>query len=186
MNYQHIISFQGGYLAYDILENDLIITDIFSNRLIPLYFEGEIFIIKDNLKQYLYIENNKINFTYLKANSNIQVKINHNEINILGNNKFLQCYPNKDLRFNAEIADTWETFYLRPYNERNSSSQFEKDNFIIINRVNKSAIPKIIWIYWEQDEKPHLIKKCINRIELLNPEYKINILNKDNLHFLSI
>lgn len=43
-----------------------------------------------------------------------------------------------------------------------------------------SKIPNVIWTFWEGDES-ELIKKCIGSWKKYNPEYKIIVLNKQNL-----
>lgn len=39
-------------------------------------------------------------------------------------------------------------------------------------------IPKIIFIYWHNDEHPEIIKYNINKIKNLHPDYKVIVLNK--------
>lgn len=43
-----------------------------------------------------------------------------------------------------------------------------------------SKIPNVIWTFWDGDE-PELVKKCIGSWKKYNPEYKIIVLNKNNL-----
>lgn len=45
---------------------------------------------------------------------------------------------------------------------------------------NENKIPKIIWTYWDSDDLPEIVIKCINTWKKYNPNYKIIILNKNN------
>jgi hypothetical protein len=49
------------------------------------------------------------------------------------------------------------------------------DQFII------KEIPKIIWTYWDSEKLPDFIQKCVDKWRQLNPGWKINVLNPDNL-----
>jgi len=42
-------------------------------------------------------------------------------------------------------------------------------------------IPKIIWSYWDTEPIPELIQKCMDTWHKHNPEYKIVLLNKNNI-----
>lgn len=53
-------------------------------------------------------------------------------------------------------------------------------------RVNNSMytaqeIPKKIWTFWDSDEIPPFVQKCINTWRVNNPDYEVNVLNNDNL-----
>jgi hypothetical protein len=50
---------------------------------------------------------------------------------------------------------------------------FEENN-------DKNMIPKKIWTFWN-GEIPNVVNKCINTWKKYNPEYKITLLNKENL-----
>lgn len=43
------------------------------------------------------------------------------------------------------------------------------------------GIPKQIWTFWNSDDLPPFIKKCIHTWRLHNPDYKITILTPNNL-----
>jgi len=42
-------------------------------------------------------------------------------------------------------------------------------------------IPKIIWIYWEEEELPKLVQGFINKIKKLHIDYDIHVLSKSNI-----
>lgn len=42
----------------------------------------------------------------------------------------------------------------------------------------RDPIPKIIWIYWHDQDLPDLVSFCVARIRKLNPEYNVVLLNK--------
>ena len=42
-------------------------------------------------------------------------------------------------------------------------------------------IPKIIWTYWDSDDMPPFIKKCINNFKKFNPDWDLRILGKSEL-----
>ena len=45
-------------------------------------------------------------------------------------------------------------------------------------------LPKTIWIFWYQGffEAPDFVKKCIFSWQFRNPNYQINILDKNSVH----
>jgi hypothetical protein len=49
-----------------------------------------------------------------------------------------------------------------------------------INKSKKYEIPKKIWTYWDTEDLPETIQKCINNWHKLNPEYDIIVLNNQN------
>jgi hypothetical protein len=49
-------------------------------------------------------------------------------------------------------------------------------------KVNAEEIPKIIWLYWHDGDMPVICQQCIKRAERLNPDFKINIVGKENAH----
>ncbi len=76
-------------------------------------------------------------------------------------------------------------FYLKFFTDKRIYN-LEHDNLanpIIINPkcTNDIQIPKIIWIYWD-NELPELIQKCIKNTQKLNPSYQLIILNNANIH----
>lgn len=62
-------------------------------------------------------------------------------------------------------------------------SYHDEQNLVILNNVNlkPKKIPKIIWMYWEEDIIPIYIKKMIDNIRRLHPGHEIYILNKKTL-----
>lgn len=120
MAYQYLQSYHGGYLFYHKQKQQLVISDIHAKSLLPIHFvDSELFVINDSLKMYLECENEKVNLVYSKDNHTISAKFNgktNNTVNIFSAN-YLQCYPNRDLRFNAVEAREWECFYLKGYSD---------------------------------------------------------------------
>lgn len=59
---------------------------------------------------------------------------------------------------------------------------YRTENFEINNMFEStySKIPNVIWTFWDGEE-PELVKKCIGSWKKYNPEYKIIVLNKNNL-----
>ena len=43
------------------------------------------------------------------------------------------------------------------------------------------GIPKIIWTYWNTEELPEFIQKCIATVKKHNPSWQVNIVNDDNI-----
>ena len=65
---------------------------------------------------------------------------------------------------------------------------FYYENFITIlnNELDlgydeNSEIPKIIWSYWEGD-KMDVVENCIQSWKFYNPNYKLNVINKNNFN----
>lgn len=57
------------------------------------------------------------------------------------------------------------------------------ENFEInVDKKVTQKIPKVIWTYWESENLPEFIQGCIATWRKYNPDYKINILNKVNVH----
>lgn len=57
----------------------------------------------------------------------------------------------------------------------------EYRSLIFKSHRNYQCVPKQIWIFWDSEEIPEIITKCINRIKLLHPEYKLNLLDTKNI-----
>lgn len=47
--------------------------------------------------------------------------------------------------------------------------------------MNIKCIPKIIWTYWDSDEIPDIISKCIESWKRYNPDHQVVLLNKANV-----
>ncbi|MFD1771628.1 glycosyltransferase family 32 protein [Sphingobacterium suaedae] len=47
--------------------------------------------------------------------------------------------------------------------------------------TKSSAVPKVVWIYWEDDQLPDLIMGFVNDIMVKHPEYEINVLSRATL-----
>jgi len=47
---------------------------------------------------------------------------------------------------------------------------------------NNKTIPKKVWTFWDKEELPDLVEKCIQTWKTYNPDYSIIVLNKSNLH----
>ncbi len=45
----------------------------------------------------------------------------------------------------------------------------------------QKTVPKIIWTFWDSDDLPEIVQKCIDTWKKTNPEYKINIVSKNNI-----
>ena len=54
----------------------------------------------------------------------------------------------------------------------------DKENF-----DNNNPIPKKIWTFWDSDEVPSFIEKCIQTWKRHNPDFEIIILNNNNYHY---
>lgn len=46
---------------------------------------------------------------------------------------------------------------------------------------SRKTIPKIIWTFWDSNDIPDVVQKCIDTWKRTNPEYEINILSKENI-----
>ena len=46
--------------------------------------------------------------------------------------------------------------------------------------INKNRIPKVIYTFWDSDDLPPIIQKCIDTWKTNNPDYNINILSRNN------
>ncbi len=52
-----------------------------------------------------------------------------------------------------------------------------------LNASYEKVIPKIIWIYWDDEIiKSKTVKACVDNIRLLHPDYEIKMLNKNTVH----
>jgi mannosyltransferase OCH1-like enzyme len=50
-----------------------------------------------------------------------------------------------------------------------------------INTNNANEIPKLIWAFWDNDDIPITVQKCIDTWKKYNPDYKITIVSKKNI-----
>lgn len=56
--------------------------------------------------------------------------------------------------------------------------------WLLVSRRNEGfsqQIPKNIWTYWEDDNMPELVSRCVAKWREFNPDWTITILNKNNL-----
>ncbi len=76
-------------------------------------------------------------------------------------------------------------FFLNYFFLKDSVSYFsniQNGDIVILNKIEqKIDIPKIIWIFWYDDNIPELVQLCIDKIKKLHKNYEINILNKKNI-----
>lgn len=74
--------------------------------------------------------------------------------------------------------------YLLVKNFFEKGGESKNLNFIEINKTivkDKTIIPKIIWLYWEDAEIPDLVKLCYKSIKKHCQEYEVNFLNASNV-----
>lgn len=77
--------------------------------------------------------------------------------------------------------------YLNFENIEFNDSLFEEKIFSKGCVGKNISIPKIIWIFWAEPDLPKDISLCVNRIIDINPNYKVNVLNRNTLgHFVDI
>lgn len=54
-----------------------------------------------------------------------------------------------------------------------------------VNDFSKSThnnhVPKVLWAYWDSDNIPSIVQKCIDGWKQYNPDWKVVVLNKKNL-----
>ncbi|GBR01240.1 glycosyltransferase family 32 protein [Acetobacter oeni] len=56
------------------------------------------------------------------------------------------------------------------------------DNLVAgIKRKTTASIPKIVWFFWDKEEKPSLVSATIKRVQELNPDHEIRFLNNKNI-----
>ena len=69
-------------------------------------------------------------------------------------------------------------FYIYVFNIK-FLNNISIENF---EETSEKQIPKIIWSFWDKgaENSHHIVKKCINNWQKLNPTWKINILNDNN------
>jgi len=62
---------------------------------------------------------------------------------------------------------------------------FSLNNFILWGQgpENNYPIPKIIWIYWDPIKDSLLVDICIKQIQILHPDYKVNIINENTVSY---
>ncbi len=67
-------------------------------------------------------------------------------------------------------------------NSRNELPEYKGEHILNIKNKEtsfiKTGFPKIIWVYWEDEEIPEYIQKIINKTASLNKDYKLNLLHK--------
>ncbi|PNG99594.1 hypothetical protein TSOC_014623, partial [Tetrabaena socialis] len=59
--------------------------------------------------------------------------------------------------------------------------QFEMDQFGVENLDGTLQIPQRIWTYWDDDEIPPLVQRCIDSWRRFNPTFTITVLKKETL-----
>lgn len=104
-------------------------------------------------------------------------------------NRTVICSKNEKRHEDCKKTFYMTKFYLMFLNKLRSKNLKVNNyaNMLLLNQQrNVSPIPKIIWLYWE-DELPIFVQHCIDNIHSKNPEYVIHVLNPQNLqHFCDI
>lgn len=54
--------------------------------------------------------------------------------------------------------------------------------FPMIESMENMNIPKKIWTFWDSEEIPPIVQKCIDSWRTHNPDFQIIVLNKDNVY----
>lgn len=57
----------------------------------------------------------------------------------------------------------------------------DHSDIIFKESLIKKNIPKIVWMYWDNEEYPSFVKLCMDKIIKNNPDFVINIVNERNL-----
>lgn len=186
---KYLVSYHGNYVGYDRKLKKLIITDFFNENVSPVtYYNNKLIIFIKLLKHYLIYTTDTIEISIDEKMANIDITTFDDYIIIKAEEKYLRCDINKSIGFTANSAREWEFFYPNTYKQIDFG--FNKDEFLSINTAlitHVNEIPKIIWIYWEQQDRPDLVDKCINRAKSVNPNYDVRVLSKEGLNnYLSV
>jgi mannosyltransferase OCH1-like enzyme len=69
------------------------------------------------------------------------------------------------------------------YNEKETFESLDKLSIPEMT-VDKSPIPKIIWVFWDKPESqvPNLISKCYKIMKTFCQDYEFHHVNLENLH----
>jgi hypothetical protein len=123
--------------------------------------------------------------------NDVKLNIVGNYVSLVDENKGLYYSSRRNGAIYAmkDRWEKWEQFFLKPLDCYDKSSEVAIENLnikkiSIINheeRVNNS-IPRIIWMFWDGDETPLIVKACFEKIKSLNYNYKINICNFSNIN----
>ncbi|MEQ9909052.1 capsular polysaccharide synthesis protein [Pectobacterium odoriferum] len=80
-----------------------------------------------------------------------------------------------------KILNTIKLFVLNKPN----SYQCNDEKYIEI--YNDEAVrvdtPKIIWMYWHDDNIPTFVYLCINRIKNINPDFDVKLISSNNINY---
>lgn len=111
------------------------------------------------------------------------IKLQLSDVNFLINNKdYINCI------FGRYGSTKVDIIYL-PSGNFNSDSDKKKENFVenndndsmkIFSSENSKIIPKIIWTYYYNDVSD-ILRLCMNTWSIHNSDYKIIVLNENNL-----
>lgn len=187
LDYSALIStFHGGFFAWDIKQNQLVVTDIRADSLLPVVLmAGKLSVVIDTIPYFIYFDKTKMEFglTIYSKDINYIIEYQENCFAIKLDNHYLTCEKNRTLNFAATKLNSWERYSIISGQCNQSDMNFNKDVFMMHNGGDEiHLIPSNIWIYWEQGEKPKLVENCINRIILFNPNYNVHVLDRINLH----
>lgn len=58
---------------------------------------------------------------------------------------------------------------------------YVNDKLIFNSKTETEKVPKIIWMFWFDEEIPELVNKCIVNTKRLHQDYEIHILNKNTV-----
>ncbi|WP_213065924.1 capsular polysaccharide synthesis protein, partial [Acinetobacter stercoris] len=78
----------------------------------------------------------------------------------------------------------WNAYFFSKVEKRigNKSDVINYNDIDIINdSILLNNIPKVIWVFWYDENIPDLVQKCILNIRRINFDYEVKLLNKKNI-----
>lgn len=181
MNSYYLGCFNGGLLSLNLQTGNFQASNDFTPSLVAvIYQQGKLYIELDNQLLLLNIQGKML--TTQNNGISIQIKLDGKRL-VNATNHEIGVFDSDKITYKAEF----KLVFRDPEKVQKERIFFEIEKYEKIpNPQQKHVIPRHIWLYWEQTERPRVIEQCYQRLMQLNPNTPIHFLDKTNLvEFLS-
>lgn len=190
MQFFYLRDWHDNFLHYDpSLKKIKTFTDVLENTdFFPVVInEEKIGILRNNeFNEFFYDEDKKTfdfkgNFFLKKSVNKCNIIDGSNDCLIKYGSNFLMATPQNEVLFGGKQARSWEIFNKIEKVESDWSRILNKNSKIILNHNNKNTVYKNIFMFWDAEEIPEIVKSVMNSLILNNPDYNFNCINFGNV-----
>ena len=168
----------GGLLSWDREQQKVVLKEYFPEGTFVVYQAGQIYLEHQRRRYFLYWDMVKQSLGREPSACLVNIKQYSFYLTLQVGDAYIGALPNGQIKLTSK-EQAWEQFQLVPCDQLDNlhtSVQLQREIFRFSPK-SASAIPKVIWLYWEQIEVPAMVTACVQRLKRLNPDFKIHFLN---------